>query len=370
MTKPGIIAIHLLNDFSGSPLVFREALEALQGAGFKVTLFTATPSGKGFLSDMPAVTLRPVAYRWSRNKWLTLGFFLLNQLSLFLRVAWVAGRQDIVYINSMLPFGGALAGWLKGCTVVYHIHEVSIRPARLMQWLVFVINRTASHCIFVSHYVRWHTAVTTGGTVIYNALPTSFVDKCVAEGNKCPAGKEESSFTVLMLCSLKYYKGVNEFIQCASFLPEVRFELVLNSSRRAMDIFFAGRPLPSNLRLFDAQSDTHPFFRRASVVVNLSLPDQWIETFGMTILEAMYYRKPVIVPPVGGVSELVEEGVNGFCVDSRNVEDVVGKIRLLSRDAVLYERMGSKAFDKATCFRQEVFSHLLIKTIDQLLEKQ
>jgi len=32
-----------------------------------------------------------------------------------------------------------------------------------------------------------------------------------------------------------------------------------------------------------------------------------VETFGLTILEGMTYKLPAIVPPVGGVIELVEE---------------------------------------------------------------
>jgi glycosyltransferase involved in cell wall biosynthesis len=268
----------------------------------------------------------------------------------------------------MLPFGAALAGRVKGCTVIYHIHEVSIKPAILKQWLVWVINVTAQYCIYVSKYLRRHTAILVEGSVIYNALPAAFVEKCprgetTVGGTGQEGGGAENVFTVLMLCSLKAYKGIHEFVQCARALPKIRFHLVLNASGQAIRQFFAGYSLPSNLCLYDAQSDTHPFYAKASIVVNLSLPDQWVETFGMTILEAMYYRRPVIVPPVGGVSELVEDGVDGFCIDSRDVQAVIAKIVLLSTDRALYDRMSSKACQKAFCFGQENFRQSIIRVI-------
>jgi L-malate glycosyltransferase len=357
-TKPRIIAVHLLNDFSGSPLVFREALQALQQDGYTVDLITATPSGIGFLSDMPGVSYHPLSYRWSPNRWLTLLFFLCSQASVFFRVLWVAKRGDIVYVNTMLSFGAALAGGLSGCTVIYHIHEVSVRPVMLKKWLVWVVNRTARYCIYVSNYVQEHTTIRVKGSVIYNALPAAFVERCQKGG-----AQTDNSFTVLMLCSLKQYKGLNEFVQCARDLPQIRFNLVLNASGQAIRQFFAGYSLPSNLYLYDATKDTHPFYAQASIVLNLSLPDQWIETFGITVLEAMYYGRPVIVPPVGGVSELVENGVNGFCVDSRDVPAIVEKIRLLSTDGRLYARMSQNAYQKALRFGQEIFRHSIIGVI-------
>ena len=47
-----------------------------------------------------------------------------------------------------------------------------------------------------------------------------------------------------------------------------------------------------------------------------------VETFGMTILEAMPYGIPAIVPNVGGPLELVQHGYNGYCVDVRNLEEL------------------------------------------------
>ncbi len=44
----------------------------------------------------------------------------------------------------------------------------------------------------------------------------------------------------------------------------------------------------------------------------LIFPSEWYETFGLTIIEAFSVGTPVIVSDIGGHSELVAEGINGF----------------------------------------------------------
>lgn len=47
-----------------------------------------------------------------------------------------------------------------------------------------------------------------------------------------------------------------------------------------------------------------------------------VETFGMTILEAMAYGIPAIVLNVGEPMEIVSDGYNGYCIDVSDVDVV------------------------------------------------
>lgn len=360
MKNQRIVAVHLLNDFSGSPFVFSQALQALQQQGYEVHLFTATPGGNGFLNNVTGIKKHAITYKWSKVKLVTLFLYLYSQLSLFARLLFFAKATDIIYINSILPFGAAWAGRFKKCTVVYHVHEVSIKPAPLKKWLLYVINKTAHRCIYVSKYVQQFTPVHKEGVVIYNALPQTFID--TAANNQ---HSTSNVFTVLMLCSLKKYKGVDEFVAAARLLPAIHFELVLNANQQAIAAYFHNQILPANITVHTAQNNVHPFYAQASVVVNLSLPHQWVETFGMTVLEAMYYRKPVIVPPVGGVSELVLHGITGFCEDSRDVNSIVLQLQKLYDDKVLYAAMSNAAYQQALQFNTEIFNRAIVQTIAQ-----
>jgi glycosyltransferase involved in cell wall biosynthesis len=139
-------------------------------------------------------------------------------------------------------------------------------------------------------------------------------------------------------------------------LPSITLELVLNSPREEMERWLAGRNVPPNCTIYPTQSDTHPFYQRATIVVNLSHPDKWVETFGMTILEGMAYGLPVIVPVSGGVRELVDDGVNGFCCDYRDLEKLAGHIRFLATDPEKYRRFSEQALIKSELFSESAFA--------------
>lgn len=351
MPEKRIIAVHLLNDFSGSPFVLRQSLEVLVKEQYAVELFTATPSGSGLLNGIEGVVYRKIFYKWSRNRWVTLLFYLYSQLHLFVKLLFRCRSGDVVYINSLLPFGAALAAKCRGIKVVYHIHEVSVKPVLLKKFLTAVANRTAVSGLFVSHDVRQRTAFRKKSRVIYNTLPPVFIQEALQHKTV-----RRNGFTILMICSLKLYKGINEFLSVAMALPQYRFNLVLNASQQAVTQFFRNKTLPANVHLFPAQQNVHPFYTSADVVVNLSLPDQWLETFGMTILEAMYYKKPVIVPGAGGITELVTDGIEGYRVNPYDVDEVCGRIRLLAGCPDIYQRMSVCAGKKAMQFSPSVFA--------------
>ncbi len=363
--KPRLIAIHLLNDRSGSPLVLRQALQVLQ-EDYSVTLFTATPSGDGFLSGIPGVAMRPLKYRWNKNRWTTLGLFLWSQLLLFVQLLRFLRRGDTVYVNTLLPFGAALAGRLRGCHIMYHVHEVSLKPAVFRKFLTLVANATAHKVIFVSNYVAGEFHFTRPKTeVVYNALPKSFTDAAAAMERL----NWSTPFTVLMLCSMKAYKGLCQFLQIAGRQPYARFQLVLNASQVDVAGFCAFRNIPTNCEIFPAQADTIPFYKRAHVVLNLSLPDGWIETFGMTVLEAMHCGRPVIVPTIGGPRELVTHGRQGYCMDARQVEEIAATLRALSSDLGAYQAMSSAAYRRSLSFGADSFRHAMLGTFRGLHPK-
>ena len=356
MKKPRIIAVHLLNDRSGSPLVLRQALEVLVEAGYAIDLLTATSGAPGFLSDLPGATIHALPYRWSARAWRTLLQFVLVQCLIFRKVLSLASKDSIVYVNTLLPAGAALAARCRGARVVYHLHEVSLRPALLRRLLCAVASRTAHQALYVSEHVRTALALalpTARQTVVYNSLAPTFIVE--ASRALLPLASPER-FVVLMACSLRDYKGIPEFIALARNTPELLFELVLNAPAEAVARYQNQFPTPDNLTLFPAAQDMHPHYQRAAVVVNLSRPDEWVETFGMTVLEAMSYGRPVIVPRVGGVAEVNVHTHTGFAIDGRNLGALQQALRLLAGNSRRYVRMATAARQRAAAFAPSRFA--------------
>lgn len=353
------VFIHLFNDRSGSPKVLSQVVQVLHQGGHDVEVLTSDHSN-GFLSEVPGKK-RVIFYRRSENKLFTLGYYLLSQLYLFFYCLRYF-RQDVVfYINTMMPFGGALSARIMRKKVIYHVHETSIKPKLLKWFLRLVIKLCASKIIYVSWYLLGKEGFSNKEQcVVYNCLDTDFLNERVA-------GVPVRPFNVLMVCSLKKYKGVMEYLKLAEMLnvrEDLSFNLVVNAERRELDCFFLGIKIPSNLKIHTRQSDLTKFYSRSALLLNLSRPDEWIETFGLTLLEAMGGGVPVIAPPVGGPAEIVRDGSDGYLISCYDLEKVASCIETLADDALLYERMSANALVRAREFGWDEFSKRIVDVVN------
>ncbi len=349
-----ILAVHIYNDFSGSPLVLSQLLEYWSKKNYDVHLYTS--GQKGRLSDIPKVKYHLHNYNRSENKLKTLLDFIKVNYILYKKIKRDARKGDVVYINTLMPFGAALAARKRGAKVIYHVHETSVRPERLKAFLKWIQRKTASFNIYVSKYLKKTEGFDASNEfVVHNVLSDKFFERA---NRFLEQKRDEEKKSVLMLASLRAYKGVNEFLELARLLPDKPFDLVLNASEDEIKKFMKNQQIPENLNVWPAIKDVHPFYQRAKIVVNLSRPDQWIETFGMTIIEAMAYGLPVIVPPTGGPAEIVKEGF-GFTLSCYNLKEIAGVLSALYNRDELYKRLSENAAEEAKKFRSAKFNETI-----------
>ncbi|HXG63037.1 MAG TPA: glycosyltransferase family 4 protein [Planctomycetota bacterium] len=357
-----VVCVHLLNDFSGSARVLAGVVRELSRRGVPVEVLT-NRGGRGFLSDA-GVPVRTFPYRRGGGLWTTLTAYLLSQAALFAAL-WRYRREDVtVCVNTLLPFGAAMAARLLGKRVVYYVHETSLRPRLLKRGLRFVAARTASAAVFVSRYLLEEERLPGVPCVLVpNCLPEELEAAARRPGGERPAGEP---LNVLMVASPRDYKGVPEFLALAERLagePRVRFELVLNGTREEIEAYLRRRPRPANLRVHEGTADVAPFYARAGLVLNLSRPDEWVETFGLTILEAMAFGVPVIVPPVGGPRELVDDGVEGYRIEGRRLDELARVILELAGDPARRRRMSSACRRKAAQFGRSAWADRVVEVL-------
>jgi glycosyltransferase involved in cell wall biosynthesis len=67
------------------------------------------------------------------------------------------------------------------------------------------------------------------------------------------------------------------------------------------------------------------------------------EGFGVVCAEAMAYGRAVVVTPVGGMRDLVEDDVNGLVVPVGDVDALRAALERLLGDAALRARLGEAA---------------------------
>ena len=93
------------------------------------------------------------------------------------------------------------------------------------------------------------------------------------------------------------------------------------------------------------------------------------EPFGMVVAEALASGLPIIVSRVGGLREIVREGLNGFSFNPRDWHELSRKILLLLEDKKLREMMKNKARESAKEFSPENIALKYLRVYRDVLRK-
>jgi D-inositol-3-phosphate glycosyltransferase len=103
--------------------------------------------------------------------------------------------------------------------------------------------------------------------------------------------------------------------------------------------------LRDRVRFVDPQPhhDLSTYYRAADVCI---VPSR-SESFGLVALEAAACGIPVVAAAVGGLRTLVDDGVTGFLVDTRDPADYADAVRRVLEEPGLAGRMGAAAAEEA-----------------------
>jgi glycosyltransferase involved in cell wall biosynthesis len=343
--------VHLLDDFSGSPKVLSSLIAYLIGENKTIDVLIGGKS-EGFISDGTDDCTR-YFYCRSENKYITLIYYLLSQLHLFFILCYKFYRdREItnkkIIVNTLLPFSAAIAAKLMRVKVYYYLHETSINPPILKTFLLKVVVLTSYKALFVSEFVFNDLCLKIDNKiVIYNPLPNDYE---VIRLNEEQLINKWQNKNVLMACSLKDYKGIPEFVDLANLLQNFNFTLIINDNNKNIEKYFSKFIIPKNLLIFSRPTSLLDYYKSAFVVLNLSDQNSCIETFGLTLIEAMSSYTPVICPVVGGPVEVVHDYKNGYHIDSKNTDELVSKISLLSNDYNLWNTFAQSAKERSKYF--------------------
>jgi glycosyltransferase involved in cell wall biosynthesis len=356
-----VICFHLFNDYSGSPKVLKMILEGLLKKGCQVDLVSSTGGVLDELLHYKNLRKYSYSYRFSNNPAITILRYSTVQIYTFLLAfRWLFHKDVVFYINTLLPVGPALAGRIMGKHVVYHYHENAFVKGAFYKALATIMQKLAHEIICVSEYQASFLQRKKGVTVVPNALPKNFVNRLTPNLQTAFERKH-----ILMLGSLKLYKGPLEFIELAQRLSQFTFELVVNDTQENINRFVKEHKINicKNLTIYPRQNDVVPFYNQASLVLNLSDKEQVVETFGLTALEAMSTGLPVIVPTEGGIAEMVADGENGYKIDVQELDRMADTIERIFSDGSLYLQLATNALTYSKKFSAVHMIELISKLI-------
>ena len=356
-----IVCFHIVNDFSGATKMLATTLDGLLQRGVKVDLIT---SRGGVLDTLQNENLHAFYFPYSHSKnFLFAGFdYLFSQIFIFcFAFKYIFTKNIVFYINTIKPVGVAFAGKILRKKIIYHYHENAFVVSRFYRFLCKIMLTFADKIICVSQYQRSFLKIQKNIFVIPNSLPKNFANSFDIDFKKNFEQKR-----ILLFSNLRLFKGMLEFVDLAKRLPEYNFELVIGEKQQDIQHFFTKNKIyiPKNLTLTARKYDVVPLYQRASLLLNLSKKELFIETFGLTALEAMTAGLPVIVPSVGGIAELVENGINGYKIDVQELDKIEQQVKIILTDFELYKTLSNNALKTAQNFDCDITNEKILQVIN------
>jgi len=162
-----------------------------------------------------------------------------------------------------------------------------------------------------------------------------------------PMRKEKNTFVIGSSGRLFPVKDYSLMVEVAREILKktngIRFELAGDGPERPkIEDLIKKNGLDGTFLLRGFVSDTTPFYSGLDLYINTSVH----EGIPMSVLEAMSYGIPIIAPNVGGLTEIIENGIQGFLVEGRDAEDFAEKCIALYKNESLRRQMGLAAREK------------------------
>jgi glycosyltransferase involved in cell wall biosynthesis len=147
--------------------------------------------------------------------------------------------------------------------------------------------------------------------------------------------------SVLFVGRVSREKGITSLFDAARICPDIPF--VVAGNYEAMPE--ARKLAPSNVTLLGAlpSQKLGAFYDKARIFV---LPSVWYEGFPTVLLEAMSHGLPVVCSRIGGLPEIVDDGITGLLYEPGNVAELTEKFRILWDDPALCRKMGESGRQK------------------------
>ncbi|MFC4210480.1 glycosyltransferase family 4 protein [Pedobacter lithocola] len=237
--------------------------------------------------------------------------------------------------------------------LVYTVHGWSFHPdqskmvkfIRSMseRFLVSVANKTI--CVSKSNLIEGKTKFPmTNATVIANGINRfKFNPDKEFKNIRLEFGIDESFILVGYIARITNQKSPLTFLRAIAMLPEkenIRFLIVGDGDLKTQMLSLSkDLNLDKYITFVDFRNDIPDILNAIDV---FCLPSLW-EGLPIALLEAMSMRKAIIASKIDGITDLIDDGLNGLLVKAADIDSLSKTLQRLILDRKLIADLGLEA---------------------------
>lgn len=337
------------------------ALGLAQTYGYEVVVVTSNPDGKQqIIEDYRGLKVYrlPIMLQISNTPLNPGWYFTIKSIIRAEKPALINAHQPV-------PFIGDLTALLAGnIPFVLTYHSGTMQKKKLFFDILVLLYET----LVLPHTASKATRIICASHFVKNTILKKYSSKCtvIQPGvdlslfQPNPAIKRAENL-ILFICrykNMQKMKGLYCLLDAMKRLPNVRLRIIGEKGA------FADHRIVS-VGVKSGQ-DLVAEMQQASLVVLPSLAH--MESFGMVLIEAMACQTPVVGTNIGGIPEVIADGIDGFLVPANDSKALALTIAKLVTDKDLATRMGLSGAAKVSAtftwttriaLTQEVFASCL-----------
>lgn len=306
-------------------------------------------------------------------------------------------KPDIVHLNSVVLVGSAIEINSMKIPFVWHVREHAVEGLFNFRknYLIALLKKLPNKVIFICEADKQSWGKPENSIVIYNFIDFEKFKPEFPNGYLTRTRQKDNQFNILFLGGVNKIKGTIVILKAISELKRIETKKTINL------IFPGGKyELPDYL-LYKVVSKILPIFGYGTysqqverLIVDLGLEenltrltftkDVWLlyekadvlvfpsirPHFARPIIEAGAMYLPAIGSDIGGVRELITDGITGFLCRPCDHLDFASKMHLLSEEYELSIRLGANGYiNSFEKFNQKVNIEKIIEIYKSLVFK-
>lgn len=283
-------------------------------------------------------------------------------------------RFDIIHTHAYSAGTiGRISAFLAGIPVIIsHNHSVYDYYNKYYHFVEWFLSHITDRIICISNIVNRFANETQRINAkklitIYNGIDSV----CSSAGKKVSSLRKELGIPInhSVICTIAHmeeHKGLAYLLESASLLLESRSDICFllvgeGTLKEELKELSVSLKIDKNVIFTGERSDIPEILSLIDIFVLPSIR----EGLPLTILEAMDCGKPIIATNVGGISEVVTDGVNGKLVPPKDPEALYSAMNGLLDDREMLEKMGNNG--KRVC-NESFNSKAMVGKIEELYD--